>query len=98
MRVTEFCAWEGEKGAKQKRWFSLPASPIFAFAGIWRSTQEGGAYAFLSCEPNPLVAPIHPTAMPVVLQDDGYDLWLDGDVESACELAQPLPSRLMKVT
>jgi putative SOS response-associated peptidase YedK len=95
--VTEFCEWEGEKGAKQERWFSLPASPIFAFAGIWRPTQEGGAYAFLTCEPNPLVAPIHPKAMPVVLQDDDYDVWLDGDVETACELAQPFPSQLMKV-
>jgi putative SOS response-associated peptidase YedK len=95
--VTEFCEWEGEKGAKQERWFSLPASPIFAFAGIWRPTEEGRTYAFLTCEPNPLVAPIHPKAMPVVLQDEDYDVWLDGDVESACELAQPFPSQLMKV-
>ena len=95
--VTDFCEWEGAKGAKQERWFSLPSSPIFAFAGIWRPTEEGKAFAFLTCEPNPLVAPIHPKAMPVVLHDEDYDAWLDGEVDSACSLAQPFPSQLMRV-
>jgi putative SOS response-associated peptidase YedK len=44
--VTDFCEWEGEKGSKRERWFSLPSSPIFAFAGIWRPTPEGNAFAF----------------------------------------------------
>lgn len=34
MPVTEFCEWSGEKGSKQEHWFSLPAAPIFTFAGI----------------------------------------------------------------
>jgi putative SOS response-associated peptidase YedK len=73
--VTDFCEWEGEKGSKLERWFSLPHSPICAFAGIWRPTEGGKAFAFLTCEPNPLVAPVHPKAMPVVLHDDDYDAW-----------------------
>jgi hypothetical protein len=36
---------EEEKGSKQEHWFSLPASEIFAFAGIWRPTEAGKAYA-----------------------------------------------------
>ena len=95
--VTDFCEWEGEKGSKLERWFSVSASPIFAFAGIWRPTEEGKAFAFLTCEPNPLVAPIHPKAMPVVLHNEDYDAWLDGEVDSACALAQPFPSQLMTV-
>ena len=35
--------------------------------------------AFLACELNPLVAPIHPKAMPVILHLDDYDRWLAGD-------------------
>ncbi len=54
--VTRFCEWEGEKGSKVKCWFSLPSLPIFAFAGVWRPTDAGAAFAFLTCEPNPLVA------------------------------------------
>jgi putative SOS response-associated peptidase YedK len=96
--VTEFCEWEGEAGAKRERWFSVHEAPIFAFAGIWRPLEDGRrAYAFLTCEPNPLVAPIHPKAMPVMLQPDDYERWLDGEVESACSLAQPFPSQLMRV-
>jgi putative SOS response-associated peptidase YedK len=71
--VTKFCESEGERGSKREHWFSLPSSPVFAFAGIWRPTEAGKAIAFFTCEPNPLVAPIHPKAMPVVLHDDDYD-------------------------
>jgi putative SOS response-associated peptidase YedK len=96
--VTEFCEWEGETGAKRERWFSLHASPIFSFAGIWRPLEGGrSAYAFLTCEPNPLVAPIHPKAMPVMLQPEDYDRWLGAETSDACSLAQPFPSQLMKV-
>lgn len=93
--VTEFCEWEGEAGSKRERWFSLTASPLFAFAGVWRPTDTGKAFAFLTCEPNPLVAPVHARAMPVILDPEDYDTWLDGETESACSLAQPFPSQLM---
>ena len=95
--VTDFCEWSGEKGSKTEHWFSLPSKPIFSFAGIWRPTPEGNAYAFLTCEPNPLVAPIHAKAMPVILHDEDYDRWLDGEVDEVCSLATPFPSQLMAV-
>lgn len=95
--VTEFCEWEGEPGSKIDRWFSLPASPVFAFAGVWRPTEQGPAFAFLTCEPNPLVAPIHAKAMPVILHPEDYDTWLRDETATACSLAQPFPSQLMQV-
>jgi putative SOS response-associated peptidase YedK len=95
--VTDFCEWSGEKGSKKEHWFSLPSKPIFSFAGIWRPTPEGNAYAFLTCEPNPLVAPIHAKAMPVILHDEDHDRWLDGEVDQVCSLATPFPSQLMAV-
>ena len=51
----------------------------------------------LTCEPNPLVAPIHAKAMPVILHLQDYDTWLDGEVATACELAAAFPSQLMSV-
>jgi putative SOS response-associated peptidase YedK len=95
--VTTFCEWEGEAGAKRERWFSLPSAPIFAFAGVWRPGEEGNGFAFLTCEPNPLVAPIHPKAMPVILQPEDYERWLTDPYAGACDLAQPFPSQLMAV-
>lgn len=82
---------------REEHWFSIADVPIGAFAGIWRTSDEGNVYAFLTCEPNPLVAPLHPKAMPVILQPDDYETWLTADYEDACALAQPFPSQLMTV-
>jgi len=95
--VTSFCEWSGEKGSKQEHWFSLPSQEIFTFAGIWRPMPEGNAFAFLTCEPNPLVAPIHQKAMPVILHEEDYDKWLSGEVDEVCALAEPFPSQMMSV-
>lgn len=96
--VSNFCEWEGERGSGLARSFSVAARPLFAFAGVWRPIEDGKTYAFLTHEPNPLVEPIHASAMPVVLHPEDYDGWLDGEVASACSLAQPIPSQLMQAT
>ena len=46
---------------------------------------------------NPLGAPLHEKAMPVILQPEDYDRWLDGEVADAWSMAQPFPSQLMAV-
>jgi len=95
--VTEFCEWEGAAGAKVARWFSVPSVPIFSFAGLWKPVEGGGVFAFLTCEPNSLVEPIHPKAMPVILHPDDEERWLTGTVEEVLPLAAPFPSQLMQV-
>jgi putative SOS response-associated peptidase YedK len=95
--VTSFCEWEGEKGSKVKRWFSIPSREVFAFAGIWRPVEQGTAYAFLTCEPNEIVGAVHPKAMPVILSEDAYEQWLQGTADEACALAKPYPSQLMTI-
>lgn len=66
-------------GKKTIAWFAFnEARPVAFFAGIWipqwksiRKLKEGemtsDLYAFLTCEPNADVAPVHPKAMPVIL-------------------------------
>lgn len=98
--VTDFCEWSGEKGSKLEHWFSLPSAPIFAFAGVWRPTEAGKAYAFLTCgyEGDPsthIVGAVHAKACPVILHAEDYNRWLDGEVEEVCSLASPFPSQLM---
>lgn len=95
--VTDFCEWEGEAGGKRERWFSVPSRPIFAFAGVWRPGPEGNSFAFLTCDANELVRPIHARAMPVILHDEDHQGWLSGDYDSVCALAAPYPSQLMTV-
>jgi putative SOS response-associated peptidase YedK len=80
---------------RQEHWFSVVNEPVSAFAGIWRPTDEGNAFAFLTCEPNALVAPLHPKAMPVILHPDDYLTWLSAPTKTAVSLAEPFPSQLM---
>ncbi|OBX17911.1 hypothetical protein A9995_14010 [Erythrobacter sp. QSSC1-22B] len=96
--VSQFCEWAGEKGAKTKVWFGMKDEPLFAFAGIFRKTGEGMRYAFLTTEPNSLVAPVHPKAMPVIIRQSDYASWLQSDYRTAVELALPYRSEEMKLT
>nr|WP_220128706.1 MULTISPECIES: SOS response-associated peptidase family protein [Sphingobium] len=82
---------------REEWWFTIKEQPVSCFAGIWRPSAAGIVFAFLTCEPNPLVAPLHPKAMPVILQPEDYQTWLTGDLDAARALAQPFPSQLMAV-
>lgn len=82
---------------REEWWFSIADQPLAAFAGIWRNTAHGPCYAFLTCEPNALVAPLHPKAMPVVLDPAQYAEWLDTDYKGACAMAQPFPADRMSL-
>ena len=81
---------------REEHWFTVRSEPS-AFAGIWRPSEAGNVFAFLTCEPNPLVAPLHPKAMPVILQPEDFDRWLATDYADACSMTMPFPSQLMSV-
>ncbi|MGC9958049.1 hypothetical protein [Roseiarcus sp.] len=49
-------------------------------------------------EPNAVVAPIHPKAMPVILTTAAeVDLWLAADAPKALELHRPLPDDALRI-
>lgn len=105
--ATAFCEYEGERGAKRKRWFTVPdGAPdgLFAFAGIWREWQgargaEEGTFrlfSMLTTEPNELVEPIHPKAMPVILDGpEAWAAWLNDPWDEAKVQARPFPADRM---
>lgn len=82
-------------GGRENIWFAVNEAPVSAFAGIWRPSEIGDVFAFLTCAPNPLVAEYHPKAMPVILHPEDYPAWLAG--EEASKLAVPFPSQIMSV-
>lgn len=94
---SEYGQVRGEDGKLPLHWFDLPSRPIVSFAGIWRPVEDGAVFAFLTTEPNPLVAPIHPKAMPVLLHEEDEERWLTTSMEDALTLAVPFPSQLMRV-
>lgn len=104
--VTSFQEWSVEPdpvtGKKRPHWFSVPSRPIFTFAGVWRPTETGPAFAFLTCGYDGdaaahVVGAIHPKAIPVILHDEDYDRWLTAPVEDALPLACAYPSQLLAV-
>jgi putative SOS response-associated peptidase YedK len=98
------------KGAKRLCWFELEGGRMGFFAGIWRpfegtlgtkSKPLTGAhrlFAFLTCPPNKVVAPIHAKAMPVILPTrEAEDAWLEVPAASVPMLAQPLAESAMRL-
>jgi putative SOS response-associated peptidase YedK len=88
-------------------WFRLATPGPAFFAGIWvpgwtsiRKLKDGETtddlYAFLTCEPNALVAAVHPKAMPVILTEpEEWSRWLTEDWQGAMWLQRPLDERLL---
>ena len=90
-------------------WFALDDSrPLAFFAGIWtnwtsvRKVKEGETtndlFAFLTTDPNNVVAPIHPKAMPVILtKPDEIETWLTAPQETTLKLQRPLPDGTLRI-
>ncbi len=96
-------------GSRPPVWFALDESrPLAMFAGIWtrwtsvRKVKEGEAtndlFAFLTTEPNCVVAPVHPRAMPVILTTrEEIDVWLTAPTPDALALQRPLPDGALRI-
>lgn len=79
--LTGFCEAEGEWGSKTRTWFSVKDQPIFAWAGMWKVSDEWGpVYSGLMTDCNAVVRPVH-NRMPVLLHREDYDRWLHGSLE-----------------
>ncbi|WP_281252581.1 SOS response-associated peptidase [Sphingomonas dokdonensis] len=94
---SEYGQIRSEDGKLPLHWFDVPSRSIVSFAGIWRPAEGGAVFAFLTTEPNSLVAPIHPKAMPVLLHNEDEERWLSAPIEDAMELVAPFPAQLMRV-
>lgn len=69
------------RGPKRCTWFSVKDRPIFAWAGMWKVSDEWGpAYPGLMTDCNEVVRPVH-NRMPVLLHTEDYERRLQGSLE-----------------
>jgi putative SOS response-associated peptidase YedK len=98
-----FYEWQRSSAAKQPFCFEVRDGEVFAFAGLWDRWKDPGGQWIRSCSilttvPNAVTSTVH-DRMPVILERDDYDFWLDPgmqDVAAVAELLKPIDSRLMR--
>ena len=98
-----FYEWQRTGKAKQPYCFEVNDGTLFAFAGIWdRWPNPTGAWietcSIFTTTPNAVTSPVH-DRMPVILDPDSYDLWLDPgfkDAVAVSDLLKPFDARLMR--
>ncbi len=103
-----FCEMKGRQPATYF-WFGVSGESgqvlPFAFAGLWKpfsgilrgERQSFLTHSIVTTTPNDLVAKVHPSRMPVILDPGSYDTWLTGSPHEACRLLRPYPAAGMRV-
>jgi len=98
-----FYEWQRAGRVKQPYCFELNDGALFAFAGVWDRWKDDGGRMIETCSiltttPNAVTSAIH-DRMPVILDPDGYDLWLDPgmrDLSVVSEMLKPYDARGMR--
>jgi putative SOS response-associated peptidase YedK len=98
-----FYEWSQTGKAKQPYCFEVNEGELFAFSGIWDRWKDASGQWVKTCSiltttPNAVTSTVH-DRMPVILDPDSYDLWLDPgmrDVTAAAELLKPFDGRFMR--
>jgi putative SOS response-associated peptidase YedK len=90
-----FYEWVKKGKAKQPHHFHLKSGEPFGLAGIWEAWGKDDdrieTVAILTTEANDLVRQAH-TRMPVIVQPNDYDEWLDPEMQDATSLQHILSS------
>lgn len=85
-------AWaeaQGVKGSMTRTWLSLPASDLFACAGVWRTSDEfGTCYSMVMTDSAGSAAQDVHSRMPVLLASEDYGRWVSGSPEEAKTLCK----------
>lgn len=94
---------DAPRRARKLKWrFADAHHPWFCIAGVWRTEPKLGegraaeAFAMLTCDPGPDVAPFHHRQV-VTPPRDAWAGWLDGSLPAA-EVCRPAPAGTFLVT
>lgn len=86
-----FYEWQVRGANKQPYCFEVNEGELFAFAGLWDGWKAASgewirSCAILTTTANAVSSPVH-DRMPVILNPDDYDLWLDPGMREPATIA-----------
>ncbi|MAM72587.1 MAG: hypothetical protein CMO29_02090 [Tistrella sp.] len=82
----------GRDGAMTETWLSVKDQPIFAWAGLWSTSDEWGAvYTGVMTDNAPELAYIHDRS-PVIIDPEYWDDWLHLPLEELKRFDRPYPA------
>lgn len=98
-----FYEWKRTGTSKHPFCFEVSEGELFAFAGLWDGWKDANGNWVKTCTiltttPNAVTSAVH-DRMPVILDRESYDLWLDPgitNVQVISELLKPYDARLMR--
>jgi putative SOS response-associated peptidase YedK len=98
-----FYEWRRDGKTKQPFCFEVNEGQLFAFAGLWDRWKDPSGNWIKTCSiltttTNAVTASVH-DRMPVILDPDSYDLWLDPGmtkVEAVSDLLKPCDAERMR--
>jgi putative SOS response-associated peptidase YedK len=98
-----FYEWQKTGKVTQPYCFEINDGKLFAFAGIWDRCKDATGKPLETCSiltttANAVTSSVH-NRMPVILNRDSYDFWLDpgmNNVASVADLLRPCDARLMR--
>ena len=87
-----FMEWTGQRGAKRPFYLRRPDEGLLAFAGLWELWQgadgsEIESAVILTTQANATLSPLH-NRMPVILDPEQFDAWLDCKRVSPADIAE----------
>ena len=98
-----FYEWQRRGKSKQPFCFEVNNGGLFVFAGLWDGWKDSSGRWLKTCSilttaPNAVTSAVH-DRMPVILDPNSYDLWLDPGIQNLAaisELLKPYDARLMR--
>jgi len=98
-----FYEWGRTGRLKQPYCFEINDGELFAFAGIWDRWNDSSGKPLETCSiltttPNAVTSSVH-DRMPVILNKDNYEFWLDpsmNDMIAISKFLRPYDARLMR--
>lgn len=95
--ASAFYEWQQMGSVKQPFCFELMDREVFAFAGLWDHWNGRDGCVIMTTVPNAALESIGHGRMPVIIEPENYNTWLQSPVKEALSLLNPYDASKMRL-